>query len=193
MLSSSAAFAQTEAGKFFLQPKVGVNLSKFTNLEERGYDDLKMRLGLVAGLELGYQVSDDFALTAGLLYSQQGSKGSTVLLGGRGYVHVTKKADYINIPILANCYIFKGFAIKAGIQPAFNVNSSEYNTYDYYEPSTGDYDGKSFDLSIPVGVSYEYYNVIIDARYNWGLTNAIKYGSNKNSVLQITLGYKFNL
>ena len=30
--------------------------------------------------------------------------------------------DYVNIPILANFYVAKGFAVKVGIQPGFLVN-----------------------------------------------------------------------
>ena len=49
--------------------------------------------------------------------------------------------------------------------------------------------------SIPVGLSYEYANVVLDARYNWGVTKVADLGDNspKNSVFQITLGYKFDL
>ena len=49
-----------------------------------------------------------------------------------------------------------------------------------------------FDLSIPVGVSYEFYNVTLDARYNWGLTKIMNEGDAfYNRVFQLTLGYKF--
>ena len=51
----------------------------------------------------------------------------------------------------------------------------------------------SVDFSIPVGVSYEFNNVVLDARYNWGLTNVAKNADNKNSVFQFTVGYKFAL
>ncbi len=52
---------------------------------------------------------------------------------------------------------------------------------------------KKFDLSIPVGLSYEISNVVLDARYNWGLTKIVSNSDSKNSVFQITLGYKFEL
>lgn len=53
-------------------------------------------------------------------------------------------------------------------------------------------DFKSFDLSIPLGLSYEISDFVIDARYNLGLTKIIDNGDakNKNSVIQITVGYK---
>ena len=40
---------------------------------------------------------------------------------------------------------------------------------------------------------YEFNNVVIDARYNFGVTNIADGGDAKNSVFQFTLGYKFAL
>ena len=59
-----------------------------------------------------------------------------------------------------------------------------------------DTDGmKKFDLSIPLGLSYEFDDFVIDARYNLGLTNI--YDSDnvkvKNSVIMLTVGYKIPL
>ena len=57
-------------------------------------------------------------------------------------------------------------------------------------------------FSIPVGISYEYEDFVIDARYNIGLTDVYKKDNvitnlalkgTKNSVIQLTLGYKFDL
>ena len=58
-----------------------------------------------------------------------------------------------------------------------------------------DADIPSMDFAIPLGVSYEYSHVVLDARYNFSLTNAISVlgESTKHSVFQITLGYKFGL
>ena len=52
---------------------------------------------------------------------------------------------------------------------------------------------ESFDFSIPVGLSYEFNNVVLDARYNFGVTSVADGGDAKNSVFQFTLGYKFAL
>lgn len=54
-------------------------------------------------------------------------------------------------------------------------------------------DVKGFDLAIPVGLSYQYQNIVLDARYNWGVTKIMDDVDSKNSVFQITLGYKFAL
>ena len=54
---------------------------------------------------------------------------------------------------------------------------------------------RKFDLGIPVGASFEYKRVVLDAHYLLGLTNLDKsgIGSSRNSVFTFTLGYKFGL
>ena len=55
---------------------------------------------------------------------------------------------------------------------------------------------KTFDLSLPIGASYEYQNIVFDARYNFGLTGVSGnklMDDQKNSVLQFTVGYRFDL
>ena len=163
------ASAQAEAGTLTLKPLVGINVANITN------SDADAKVGLAAGAELGYQLNESFAVTAGAIYSMQGAKNDGYKLN----------LDYINIPILANYYITKGLAVKAGIQPAFNVKA---------EGEDGDIEGfKSFDLSIPVGLSYEISDFVIDARYNWGMTKVLEGFDSKNTVFQFTVGYKFAL
>lgn len=192
--ASTATFAQHSEGTVTLQPKVGVNIASIT--ENDGADP---RIGLAAGLELEYQATDIFSLSAGAIYSMQGAKAEA------GGVTATTKLDYINIPIMANVYVAKGLAVKLGIQPGFNVNAS---TDIKFGSTNSKWDLKdyvnSFDFTIPVGISYEYSNFVLDARYNWGLTKVFDLSDNakkfldgdidcKNSVFAITVGYKFDL
>ncbi len=189
MLSSVATFAQHAVGSFNLQPKVGVSIANLTELK-----DTDPRVGVVAGVEGEYQASDIISVSAGVLYSMQGSKYEYELLNQK--YKSTNKLDYINVPIMANVYVTKGLAVKLGVQPGFNVSSSnkqEVNTFAGSGSSTFDVKAKSVDFSIPVGLSYEYNNFQLDARYNWGLTKAFENSKAKNSVFQITLGYKFDL
>lgn len=189
MLSSVSTFAQHAVGSFNLQPKVGVSIANLTELK-----DTDPRVGVVAGVEGEYQASDIFSVSAGVLYSMQGSKYEYELLNQK--YKSTNKLDYINVPIMANVYVTKGLAVKLGVQPGFNVSSSnkqEVNTFAGSGSSTSDVKAKSVDFSIPVGLSYEYNNFQLDARYNWGLTKVFENNKAKNSVFQITLGYKFDL
>ena len=54
-------------------------------------------------------------------------------------------------------------------------------------------DINSFDFAIPVGLSYEYKNFVIDGRYNIGVMKMVDNDDSKNSVFQFTIGYKFNM
>jgi predicted porin len=179
MLASVGAYAQHAVGSFNLQPKVGLNIANVTDI-----DNTDARVGLAAGAELEYQATDLLSISAGALYSQQGYKLDNIGTG---------KLDYINVPIMANVYVVKGLAVKLGLQPGFNVNSSFKTDKVFGGTVESDRDAKSVDLSIPVGISYEYNNIQLDARYNWGLTKVAEGSDAKNSVFQITLGYKFDL
>ena len=189
MFSSVGAFAQHAVGSFNLQPKIGVSIANLTDMK-----DSDPRVGLVAGVEGEYQVSDIFSISAGALYSMQGAKSTVSALGQSATA--TTKLDYINVPIMANVYVVKGLAVKLGIQPGFKVSSTEKtvgNTSFASGSVSSDIKAQSVDFSIPVGISYEYSNFQLDARYNWGLTKVFENGKSKNSVFQITLGYKFDL
>lgn len=175
MVAVLSANAQNEVGQITLKPMAGVTLATITDS-----DDSKFRVGLAAGVEGEYGIAEKFGITAGLLYSMQGANydGDDKL-----------KLGYLNIPILANYYVIPGLAIKAGVQPGFLLSAKD-------EDGDDEKDGmNSFDLSIPIGASYEYKNFVFDARYNFGLTKINKHGSNshKNSVFMITVGYKFAL
>ena len=183
VLSSVGAFAQYSAGDITIQPKIGLSVASIG-----GDIDGDYKAGLAIGAEAEYHVSPLIGVSAGLLYSQQGYKLSG---DSEGYVDEDYddegsedykwKPAYLNIPILANFYVANGLALKAGVQPGFMVAKDKAERVN------------TFDLSIPVGVSYEYMNICLDARYNIGCTKVDKDVKGCNSVFQITLGYKFKL
>lgn len=166
LLSSVAMFAQHEVGTLTIQPKVGLNIANVTKV-----DYGKARVDFVGGAELEYQVDDIISLSGGVLYSRQGYKAKDEKWA----------PSYLNVPVLANVYPVEGLAVKLGVQPGFMIDKDKANEV------------KTFDLSIPVGLSYEYSNFVIDGRYNFGVTKLSKNISAKNSVFQITVGYKFEL
>lgn len=184
-LATVSSFAQHAVGTFTIQPKVGLNLANVTD------GDGDIRVGAVAGAEFEYQISDIFSLSAGALYSMQGCKGEVNVEGFD--VDATVKLDYLNIPILANVYVAKGLAVKLGIQPGFNVTHKASAEKSGTKVTT-DLDGiESVDFSIPIGLSYEINNFVIDGRYNLGVSKIMDGSDSKNSVFQFTLGYKFAL
>lgn len=188
--------AQHEQGDFTIQPRVGITISKFTDAD-------KSKVNFAYGVEFEHFFADQFSWAAGLLFTNQGGKYTDI------YDETNKKNDltlniyYATIPITANFYVLPGLALKAGIQPAFRVKAKAKmgdNTYDYdrmmdlwknwFGEKTEDMN--KFDLSIPVGLSYEFNRITFDARYNIGLTKLIKGEDIHNKVFVLTLGYKFN-
>lgn len=169
VLSSVGAFAQYEAGDITIQPKIGLNCSNLTDYSTDGDTDWKA--GLTVGVEGEYHIKHWLGISAGLMYSQQGTKFEETKLN----------MDYLNVPVLANFYVTRGLALKAGVQPGFKVSSKNINAV------------KSTDWSMPIGISYEYLGFCLDARYTLGVSDAIKNMDAKNQVFSLTLGYKFKL
>ena len=188
MIAAVSANAQNEVGQITLMPKAGINISTIT-----GDGDQKAKVGLVAGVEAEYGITENFGIDFGVLYSMEGCKyPADAIVNGNG--NVKFNLDYINIPILAQYYPIKGLAIKAGIQPGFNVRHKA--SYDGTSVDLKDLGAevKSFNFSIPVGLSYEYASFVLDARYNIGVTKLFKDADQgRNSTFSITIGYKFAL
>jgi hypothetical protein len=183
MMVSASSFAQREVGSLSLQPRIGLIGADFNNTE-----DTEGRVGLLAGAEMEYYVSSNVGLSWGLFYAQQGAK-----LKNRD---VTWKLDYLNVPLIANFYIWKGLALKAGLQPGINISSKlDGSKGSYHESVNIDDVVKTFDLAIPVGISYDFGRLVLDARYTIGCTKIFKddYLDSKNITFQIGIGYKFSL
>lgn len=183
-----SAFAQKPVGTFTLYPRVGMTLSRFTGDKVYyGYEientaEAKYKAGLVAGVELQYQTSNVFALSGGVLYSQQGTKFEDV----PGIDEKLKmEHNDIIVPLMIVATTKYGISAKIGVQPEIKVGSK------YKEVMNG------FNVSIPIGVSYEYKNVCFDVRYNIGVTHIYKdqdnYDTSHNSTFMFTLGYGIDL
>jgi len=189
---SLTAMAQHEEGDFLVQPKVGLNIATLSDADKTIGD-------LNFGIEAELMLTDYFSLSAGAIVSNQGGK-----YNDDTYVSYTVDLDYVNVPVMANFYILPGLSLKAGVQPSYRMKAkvkTDGATYDmdrFYALLSGtgieeDFKVKKFDLSIPVGISYEYQNVVLEARYNWGVTKIMDNDSFYNRVFQLTLGYKFDL
>ena len=170
----------------FIKPMAGATLTTMTG----DVNDLKMKVGFTGGAELGYQFHKMVALTAGALYTMQGARVSN------DYNKYMINTNYLNVPVLLNLYPVSGFGIKAGVQFGFLMKAKQggEDVKDYFEKS---------DFSIPVGLSYEFDDAVVELRYNIGVSNIRKdnYVENlfsdgkkiHNSVLMLTFGYRIPL
>ncbi len=183
-LTASAQNTLRDKGSFTLQPKVGIGLGslsgEYTTLSSV---DNKIRVGFVAGVEGEYYAANWLGIALGLNYAQQGWK-----IEGDG-TEVAYKLDYLNIPLTGNFYVAKGLALKTGVQFGFLTNAKEEDI-DIKD------DVEKLNLSIPIGISYEFSNFVVDFRYNLGLTQTNKHDNGnklRSDLIQITLGYKIPL
>ena len=178
MILTLSVSAQHATGSVSVIPKVGLNLANLAG----DVSDNSIKLGLVAGADVMYQVSPLVGLSGGLYYSMQGCEGS-----GDTKLNI----DELNIPLLANFYVAPNFALKVGLQPGFIMSAEAKN--DNYSVDMKD-SMQSIELCVPIGASYEYEDFVFDARYNLGISKINKNdGSTRNSVIQFTIGYKFDL
>lgn len=192
LLTSVVTVAQRREGTCTVQPKVGLNVSTLSDAQKTIGD-------ACFGMEAEYMITNIFSLSAGVMVSNQGGKYD------KDGLRYTADIDYANIPIMANVYVLPGLALKAGVQPGFRLkakmetDNGSYDIDEFYklvgmlipgeEPKIN-----KFDLAIPVGISYEYENVVLGARYNWGLLKVENIGNAYyNRVFEVTLGYKFEL
>ena len=187
--SLTAAAQQMEEGMFAVQPKVGLNIATLSDADKAIAD-------LHFGLEAEYMVTDNFSLGLGAIVSNQGAKYTS------NGADATVDLDYVHIPILGSYYLLPGLAVKVGVQPGFKMKAkvkgdgATVDLDEYFRLLNplldADMKVNSFTFSIPVGVSYEYRNVVVDARYNWGLTKVLNQGDAfYNRVFMLSLGYKF--
>ncbi len=194
LLFSITSFAQYEVGSLRLMPKAGINIASLSETSNSDY-----RVGLAIGAELEYQAHSLLAVSVGATYSEQ---GATYYLSPYDY---TFKMDYINVPVLVNFYVAKGFALKVGLEGGVLVNqkvkgvgngiSFEQDLEKALSSNGRKYTVKSFIAGMPLGASYEYKNFQIDARYIIGLTDAndCPGDNDRHNLFQLTLGYKFKL
>ena len=196
LLTALTAMAQHEEGDFTIQPKVGLNIATLSDAD-KSITDIHL------GLEAEYMMSDNLGLGFGAILSNQGAKYD--FLDEAGQNKYTVDLDYVHVPILVSYYVLPGLAVKAGIQPGFKMRAKAK----LYDDATVDLDDlyklnhlftgedikvSTFDLSVPVGVSYEYMNFVLDARYNWGLMKVVNVGDAfYNRCFMLSLGYKFAL
>ena len=177
-VSASAAFSQASFGV-----KGGLNLSNVTN------SDADMKMGYYGGLFGEYQVNDFFGVAGELLYSNQGTKGK------EEGVDITINMNYLNIPVLAKLYIAEGLSLDVG--PQFGLlMSAKGKAKQNGSTSSGDLKDKfsGTDVSAAVGLTYNLGNILIQGRYNLGLTDTEKESGSekyKNAVIQLGVGYRF--
>lgn len=209
--------AQGKAGTWSVMPRAGVSIASLTNssiiYENADGESLETKprtlLGFTGGLEVMYQTSDLVGLSAGISYVQGGCKYKDMMMKGDILHDYYVRMDYIAVPLLFHSHVTSGLSVKVGVEPSCLVRGKSHEEHLFFDE---DAEGKrsnaheiemnenirsglrTFALSLPVGISYEYEHVVLDARYHMGLTNTFKgNASRRSNVLEVAVAYKFEL
>ena len=219
VLTLFGAQAQPKWGTWSVVPHVGVSFANLTkdaiNVPYNGTSHSQTRIGFSGGADVYYQLTDKLALSGGVAYTQAGCNFKDIPADlnakhGTVFHNAYFNLGYVDVPLLAHIYISKDLALSIGCQPSFltkatsHTEMQDYETdgkggikYDKNEVSEGDVKHwyKKTAFAIPVGISYEYENVMLTARYNFGLSNVSGHdlGDSKNRIITVSVGYKFNL
>ena len=218
LLSAMGAMAQggeNPVGKFSVIPRVGVAIANLSDnsiylpTENNREVKSKSQAGFLGGLDVEYRATDYLGVSLGAYYVRQGARWGDYEMavnGDTGRLNL----DYVQVPLMLKAYVAPQFAIMAGAQVGFlcgdgkmlseetDLEKDSKTGSTLYKESRdveSTYAAKKVNVSIPVGLSYEYMNVILDARYHIGLTkvNKTDAGDSKNKVFTFTVGYRFAL
>lgn len=184
--------------------KIGLNIANARGL---GYSTTP-RYSMHVGAIVEIFVSENLAIQPEFIVSGQGFKiDDTSYSQGnlKNKIIASSKVNYINIPILAKYYIWKGLNIQIGPQLSFKgtaktkVDTYILNGNEVLDTDRQDFEDaikkklNTFDISLNFGLGYMLLSdIFIDIRYNMGLTNANKQEPiYKNGVIQLSLGINF--
>ncbi len=209
---SSVVFAQGITAKGV---KGGLNIATLTGYELGGE---KYKIGFVFGGFLTYELNQKFSLQPELLFTMKGAKFEDVDKeteddGSQYYdkYEISWNLNYLEIPVLAKLNIPMKENIKSNIfyGPALGIKIGA--TYDIdHEYWEKDENGniveeinesdkseikiiKNMDFGIVFGAGVEFGKIMVDARYNLGLstiTDENGVSKMKNSVISLILGIK---
>lgn len=168
-------------------PKGGITLSNISFDQDQAGQ--KSRMGYVAGLGLNIPITSDnfFSIQPELLYIQQGTRLSAGSYG----------LNYAQLPLLLKInFGGEGFPIYVNAGPSFGYllnPPSRIGEITFNDP-------KRLDIGLQFGGGFGVKagpgNVLLDARYGFGITNINNLATggdaanqSKNNVFQFTVGY----
>lgn len=166
----------TQAQNIDFGIKTGLNISNING----GEPSRNNLFGLHAGVFAEIKLNEKFSFQPELLYSMQGSEVGNLL---------KIKLDYFSIPLMAKYFVTEKFSLEMGPQLSFLVNDKiEYNDNSIPDEDTT---ASSFDFGLNLGFGYNISdNFFTQVRYNYGITTISENPDIKNSIFQISLGYK---
>jgi hypothetical protein len=166
----------------FSQAQIAIGVKGGLNFANLNVSDIegtyKARTGYHAGAFVLVKLTK-IGIQPEIVFSQQGAKVKDPDLGD-----VKSNFSYVNIPVILKLYTVAGLNIQAGPQFGF-LTSAKLGDQDIKDELKGS------DVSVALGIGWDLpFGLMIDGRYNLGLTNVSESGDIKNQVWQFSVGYK---
>ena len=187
----------------YVAPKVGLNLSNLLGVENN------IKPGVVAGVYVEVFLAKNIALDVEMQYSQQGASGvyrniSTTDDYGNPVVQeygpYNFNLRYFNMNYLVRWYPWADlpWSFTTGVHTSYLISGhAKRKNGEDINLKNNIYRG---DVSIPFGVSYEWKQWQVEARYSLSLRKLTKNAEAKdllknarNSMLEVTLGYRIQV
>ena len=178
LLLAISSTMQAQLVKFGI--KAGLNYANQTGSDitiNSGNYDKEAITSYHAGLVAEIKLTDGFSFYFELLYSTQGATYKYAA------TEFKNELGYLSIPVLAKFNLNKTVSLDLGPQASFLL--SERNDFDVENAETFEF-GVAGGLTLNVTKS-----IFLQGRYVLGLTEASKDADVKNSVVQISAGFKF--
>lgn len=163
----------TSAGSPQIGIKGGLN---FSNLYNDEVDDNNVLTSFNAGIYTSFPITDFIAIQPELLYSRKGAElvYDNALTSGTAKF----KLNYVEVPVLFKINLVKNLNIHAGPYFAYLIdaqvtNESEGGSLNFEENYDND-DFNKFDAGLAAGIGFDFDNLGIGLRYNYGLTTVGK-------------------
>lgn len=175
MLISTHSYSQ-----FRLGVKAGYNSASLGGLKDvANVKEAKSLSGYHAGVFGQFKIAI-VTLQVDAVYSAQGAKWTD-----SSNAEHTYENNYLNIPIVAKLKLGP-IAFLGGVQYGFLIDSA----IDGVADDSGRF--QNDDFSIPVGVAFNLSRLMLEARYNVGVSNVNTLSDElKNGVIQLSVGFKF--
>jgi hypothetical protein len=199
LTAATSIQAQHNQKGFSLIPRIGINASKTTDHQywgellsrgsSRNNHKTDCKLGYVFGIDADYAYGSRLSTTLGLSYSSEGFCLDST------FEDQTEYLNFVNLSLLESFYVLPGFALKAGLQYGYLESAKIKDKLRGESRTRSNKEGYyTTNFSIPIGLSCEYKNFILDLRYNIGISNIYEYADDyRTQSLWLTLGYRFNL
>ena len=195
ILTPFTLMAQEHENHWYIIPRTGVTFSGVY-----GDDwESKMRTGYVVGVDVEGDL-DKFGFRTGVFFTSIGSKMSEITYKGiPGRIDREKIVgpqynwvmNYLCFPLMSEWHPIKNLSLMAGFQFGIRVNKHGHGKDE--DEITGRYSNPWW-ASIPIGLSYNIGPIMLDARYNLGLSVLSgDSGGQRLDAITISLGYRFDM